>query len=215
LTLSIKKTDEYGHELAYRLACEQLTKIADIEQQCHKSDAQYIASSKTIIIKYLNQPYQITLPDVDISLTDKGEPVPIRDKILILHYLTQAKGTPLSSKTITYKELIEGINYFPTFYKRAIKPLVSYFGSEPQRLPETAKILGGYKVDYGDVAVTINAFSRVPITWVLWKGDDEFAPEGSILFDSTVSDYLTNDDIHVLCETIIWRLVKLLKAGIV
>jgi len=61
------------------------------------------------------------------------------------------------------------------------------------------------------VAVTINAFSRVPITIVMWHGDDEFAPQGSIIFDSTISDYLSTEDITVLCETIIWRLVDLLS----
>ena len=101
---------------------------------------------------------------------DSEEKVPIRDKILILHYLTQAKGTAISNKIIAYKELPEGTNYFPTFSKRAIKPLLAHFGKEPSRLIDAARKLGGYKADYGDVAVTINAFRRVPITLVLWRG---------------------------------------------
>lgn len=213
LTLSTSKNDEHGYELACRLAREQLADIANIEQQCRQSGAQYIDSQKVIIVKYLNQSYLITLPDVEISLMAEEERVPIRDKILILHYLTLAKGTPLSNKAITYKELPEGTNYFPTFYKRAIMPLVGYFGNEPHRLLDMARILGGHEADYGDVAVTINAFSRVPITLVLWKGDEEFAPEGNIMFDSTISDYLPIEDINVLCETIAWKLVKLLKIG--
>ncbi len=213
LTLSTKNNHEYGYELAYRLACEQLAKIDNIEQQCRKSDAQYIDSQKAIIIGYLNQSYLITLPDVEISLTDREEKVPIRDKILILHYFNMAKGTPLTNRVITYKELPEGANYFPTFYQRAIKPLVTYFGNEPHRLLDIARTLGGHEAGYGDAAVTINAFSRVPITLVLWKGDEEFAPEGNIMFDSTIADYLPAEDIIVLCQTIVWELVKGLKAG--
>ena len=211
LTLHTEKTDEYGLELALRLAREQLANIDNIEQQCLRSGAQYV--QKAVVIEYLNQSHLITLPDAEISLMAGEQPAPIRDKILILHYFTQAKGTPLSNHMITYQELKEGINYFPVFAKRAIKPLVSFFGMEPQRLLDIAGTLGGHKADYGDAAVTINAFSRVPVTLVLWQGDGEFAPEGNILFDSTIPDYLTNDDIHVLCETIAWRLVKLLKAG--
>ena len=124
-----------------------------------------------------------------------------------------SKGTPLTKKIISYKELPDGSNYFPTFSLRAIKPILDHFGREPERLVDTAAKLGGYKVDYGDIAVTISAFPRVPITFVLWKGDEEFPPEGNILFDSTISDYLSTEDINVLCETIAWRLVKLLKAG--
>ena len=201
---------EYGYELAYKLACEQLTGLDDIEQQCLRSDAQYrvIDSQKVIIIEYLNQSYQITLPDIEISLAEGKKEVPLRDKILILHYFTLAKGTLTTNKIIAYKELPEGASYFPTFSKRAIKPLLDHFGNEPRRLVDVAAKLGGHKADYGDVAVTINAFSRVPITFVLWRGDEEFPPEGSILFDSTISDYLSTEDINVLCETIAWRLIK-------
>ncbi len=213
--MSVRNTYEYGYELAYKLACEQLAKLGDIEQQSLKSSAQYLEvdSRKVIVIEYLNQSYLISLPDIEISLMDSEEPVPIKDKLLILHYLTSAKGIPLSDKLVTYRELPEGANYFPTFYQRVVKPLLDHFGKEPHRLIDVAGKLGGYKVDYGDVAVTINAFSRVPITIVLWKGDDEFAPEGNILFDSTISDYLPTEDISVLCETIAWRLVRLLKTG--
>ncbi len=207
---------EYGYELAYKLAGEQLAKFDNIEQQCLKSGARYqvIDSQKIIILEYLNQSYQIVFPDIDISLIDSEEEVPIRDKILILHYFTQAKGTPITNKVIAFRELPEGVNYFPTFSKRAIKPLLDHFGREPERLIGAAEKLGGHKVDYGDVAVTINAFSYVPITLVLWRGDEEFNPEGNILFDSTISDYLPTEDINILCETISWKLVKYLRESL-
>ena len=213
LKLSIRHNDEFGYELAYRLATERLAKTDDIGQQCRKCGATYLDSQQAITVEYLNRSYLITLPDIKISLPGKEEEVPLRDKILILHYLTQAKGTPISNETISFKEMPEGSNYFPTFYQRTIRPLVSYFGKEPQRLPEVARLLGGHKADYGDISVTINPFPRVPITLVLWRGDKEFAPEGNVLFNDTISDYLPTEDIIVLCEVTVRRLIKLLKAG--
>ncbi len=210
-----QNTYEYGYELAYKLACEQLARLEDVEQQCLRSGAQYLLtdSRKEIMVEYLNQPYRITLPDIEVSLTNSEEPVPLRDKILILHYLIRAKGTPISRKLITYKELPEGVSYFPTFFKRAVKPIVDNFGTEPHLLADAAAKLGGQKVNYGDIAVAINAFSKVPITFVLWRGDEELPSEGNILFDRTISDYLHVEDINVLCEVIAWRLVRLLKTG--
>jgi hypothetical protein len=215
LTLPIKKNDEYGYELAHRLACEQLAKINDIEGQCRKCGAQHLASPRAIALKYLNQAYLITYPDARISLKDnKDEEVPLLDRILLLHYFTQAKGTPLSNRLISFKELPEGAGYFPTFYKRAIKPLITYFGSEPSRLLDMARLLGGYEADYGDASATIDALSRVPLTLVLWEGDAEFSPEGSIMFDRTISDYLPTEDIIFLCQSTALRLVKLLKSAV-
>ena len=210
LTLPEQKGYDRAYELAYKLAGEQLAKIDDIEQQCHKSGTQYqiIDSKKTILIQYLNKSYLITLPSIEISLADSVEEVSTRDKALILHYFISAKGTPIANRLITFRELPEGSVYSPTFAKRTIKPLLDHFGQEPHRLIDAGEKLGGHKADYGDTAVTINAFSRVPITIILWRGDAEFAPQGNILFDATISDYLPTEDITVLCETIAWKLVR-------
>jgi hypothetical protein len=215
LPLPNQKNYEYGYKLAYNLACEQLGKVDDVEKQCLKSGARYLVidSQKLIIVEYLNQSYQITLPDIEISVVGSEVEVPIKDKILILHYLTLAKGVPITNRLIAFKELPEGANYFPTFSKRSIEPLINHFGKQPYLLIDAAGKLGGHKVDYGDAAVTISAFSRVPVTLVLWRGDEEFPPRGNILFDATISDYLSTYDIIVLCETITWKLVKLLREG--
>ena len=213
LTLPEQKVREYAHELALKLACERLANIEDITEQCRRSGTSYIPSEKSVILDYLNRTYRISVPDGNITFEAANEDVSIKDKILILDYFTRARGTPLTGKTITYKELHDGLNYFSVFASRTINPIVKFFGENPERLPDTAAALGGRKAEPGDVSVTIDAFPRVPITIVLWHGDTEFSPEGSILFDSTVADYLSNDDIHTLCENITWSLVRLLKAG--
>jgi hypothetical protein len=46
---------------------------------------------------------------------------------------------------------------------------------------------------------------------VLWKGDPEFPPNGNIMFDSTILDYQPVEDVNVLCQTIIWQMIKSLK----
>ena len=205
--------DGYDLKPAYKLAHEQLAKIEDIEQLCLKSGARYLVTGhqKEIAIEYLNQSYRVTMPNIQILLTDRQEEVSVRDKVLILHYLLSAKGAPITNKLIAFKELPGGGNYFRTFSKRAIEPLVEHFGEQPHLLIDTAGKLGGHRVAYGDTAIVINAFSRVPITIILWHGDEEFPPQGDILFDAAISDYLSTYDITVLCESITWRLVKFLR----
>jgi len=204
---------QYGSELAYKLAQEMLGAIADIEQQCRRSGAECSPAGNIITLRHLNREYQIGFPRGDVSLAGGGEAVPLRDKILVLHYFIRSKGTPLTGKIITYKELQEGINYYPTFFKRAINPIVENFKDKPGKLPEAARTLGGRLAEYGDIAVTIDAFPRVPVTIVLWSGDAEFAPDGNIMFDSTIVDYLPTEDITILCEIIAWKLVRLAKTG--
>ena len=195
------------NSLAYRLARQQLAGIPDIEEQCRKAGAQY--SEKSIILHYFNRTYFITLPDAEISLIDSSETIPIRDRILILHYLLTAGGTEPANKLIAFHELPEGNVYYTTFAKRTIQPLIDNFGSDSQLLLPLSRKLGGQKADYGDAAVTINAFPHVTITIILWRGDDEFPARGDVLFDATIAQYLPTEDVTVLCETIAWKLVGL------
>ena len=44
MTVPEQNVRDYAYELAYRIACEQLAGIDDIEQQCLNSGAQYKAT---------------------------------------------------------------------------------------------------------------------------------------------------------------------------
>jgi len=48
----------------------------------------------------------------------------------------------------------------------------------------------------------------VPLTFVLWRCDEEFPASASILFDSSITDYLPVEDIIVMSEIVAWKLVK-------
>ena len=198
---------ERGFDISYKLAHERLAKINNLKDQCRKSGARYLEPNE-IVINYLNQPYHITFPDIEILLEGTDTKVSLRDKILILHYFTEAKGALVTGKLIAYKQLPGGISYFPAFYKRAINPFVNHFGQNLELLIKAAAKFGGRESDHGDVSVTVNAFDHVPITLVLWRGDEELAPNGNILFDASISDYLSTEDVTVLTETLIWKLVR-------
>jgi len=147
LSLPEKKGYDRAYELALTIAGEVLVKTDSIVEQCRKSATQYqkLDSRDVIIVQYLNQSYVITFPDVTVSQKDSSDVVPIRDKLLILHYFNTAKGTSLSGTAITFRELPEGAVYYPTFSKRTIIPLVNYFGNNPQLLIEVGKKLGDRK----------------------------------------------------------------------
>jgi len=209
----LSSTDDqsiYNLNVAYTIACERLSAI-DIEEHCHRSDSGYQATEDgaVISVSFLNRNYQITLPDITFSMLDGQTDVDMRDKILIMHYLIGAKGTSATGKLITFRELPGGIVYYPTFTKRTMQPIAKHFGYKPDMLISTAELLGGQKTDMGDASVIIHAFNRVPVTLILWQGDEEFTPEVNLLFDSSITDYLESEDITVMSEILTWRLVSL------
>ncbi len=202
-----------NYATAFQLAREQMLKLADIEEQCRRSGAGFRVSSpqKEVILRYLNCSYTICFPDAQVSSVNGNEPVPVRDKILLLHYFVTAKGTPATHELITFRELPEGKVYYPTFYQRTIQSFLNYFSRQPQLLLEAGKRIGARQADYGDFAVTVDVFSRVPITFILWRGDAELATQGNIVFDANISDYLPTEDIIIACENTIRQLIKTMR----
>jgi hypothetical protein len=204
---SFEDISKESFELALNLATKKLSSMK-AEEICRNSGASRI-DDDTILIQYLNHPYQVALSTGEISLKDKEEDAPIKDRILILHYLTQARGTPFKNKLITYGQIEGGKFYVPTFIKRNIDPLLKSFSHRPDLLLELAQKVGGKSATYGDVSVSIDAFPRVRIFFILWKGDDEVPSNGTILFDGNIPHYLTSEDVCVLTETLVWKLVRM------
>ncbi len=201
-----------GFDLAFKLACMKLASMTP-EEICPNSGASRI-DANNILIRYLDRPYQVDISSGGISPEGKKGDVPVKDQILILHYLTQAKGTPFTNKIINYGQIEGGKFYVPAFIKRSIDPLLKCFGHRPELLLEVAQRIGGARAAYGDVSVSIDPFPRVRIFFILWKGDDEFPPNGNILFDGNIPHYLASEDVCVLTETVVWKLVRMASSSV-
>ena len=204
------KNDRTVYNLSDALTiAEKEFAAADIARQCQRSGA--LCSPQIITLNYLNEIYRINIPSAEVAFVDSKQPVPLREKILILHYFTQAKGTSLTGKQIPFRDLRGGLVYYPTFIKRTIEPLSNFFGKDPALLIGVGKILGARPGEIGDASLIIDAFARVPINIILWQGDDELKAEVNILFDANILDYLTSEDVTIVCETITWRLINYAK----
>lgn len=198
---------EESFGLALDLAIKKLT-ILNPEELCKKTGASPLDSHR-ILLSYFSQSYVIHLHNGKISLQEDPEAeIPLKDRILILHYLTQAKGTPWTHRLISYAQIQGGRVYCSVFQKRTVEPILNCFGNQPENLIQVAQELGGERASYGDASVSFYPFPFVKIVIVLWRGDEEVPPNGNILFDKNITDYLSAEDIAVVSETLIWKLIR-------
>ncbi|MDI6855094.1 MAG: DUF3786 domain-containing protein [Deltaproteobacteria bacterium] len=160
-----------------------------------------------LIVPYFGQPRRVAWPEITVTPADGEGEVPLTEQILILHYLERATGEPLSGINIDFRAVPEGSFYWSAFVSRAKKPLLEMFGRDPDFYLKVATAMGGIPVTLGDVSVQFQAFPLVPITHVLWRGDDEFDPDASILFDETISGHLSTEDIAALAGASVYRLM--------
>lgn len=199
----------YHH--AYRLACESL-KSADIEERAGKSGASFEKREDgnfLIRLAFLNRCCLIHFPQITVTYQDEAGEVPLWSTIVILHYLINSQGRALTGEWISFRQLSGGEIYYPAFEKRSEKPLLSYFAERMDLFEQSALALGGAKTTAGDKGIIIPALPRVPLALIFWRGDEEFPPEARILFDSTVASYLSTEDVAVLSQQAVFRLIAL------
>jgi len=198
-----------NYETAYREAADKLSQF-DIDGIAARSGTSMIVtgSSKALLLLFWGEQILVTHPQISVSYNNKKDDVPMWAKILALHYLIRATGTPARNEQITFKQLEGGLAYYPAFQRRSIIPLLDAYGTEPEKFMKAGLASGGLRSPYGDYALAFQAFPRVEVAFVLWKGDNEFPPTGSVIFDSSISDYLSTEDVAVLCNMLAIKIVK-------
>jgi len=179
-----------GYDDAITLAADKLSQMQP-EAVCEACGARY--ENGDFFLPWLNR---------ECSLSGAS----VTQKILWLHYLTANGAKKMSGQLIAYREAAPALFYEPNFYKRAVKPMVSYYEKEPKKLIETGLSLGGQKADHGDASVTIKVLPYVPLTFIIWEGGDEFPSDGNILFDKTAKTWFSPEDMAVLASTAVYEL---------
>lgn len=171
----------------------------------------YDLEKSRFTVPFLGEKYFVTYPDGDVKIANEITEAPIITAILLLHYLAQASGMELSKNWISFKELQGGSIYIEPFTHRAVIPFVKNFGGRIKEFGPAAEKLGGEQAEHGDIAYIIPALPRVPLLYILWEGDEEFPPNGTILFDNFANAFLPTEDYAFLGGMTVAALVNQLK----
>lgn len=134
--------------------------------------------------------------------------VTLVSKIIILHYINTASGIPLTGEKVAYGDIPACMHYDPVFEKRVLRPLVRAFGYDRHAFLDAGLGLGAREEQFGDASLTLFAFPKVPVTFVLWEGDSEFPPSAKALFDPSITGYLPLEDIVVISKLAAGRILK-------
>ena len=119
--------------------------------------------------------------------------------LMVLVYLTKTKDIKPTHTWVSEKGLKGGFTFFQGPHRLQVEELEKLFGSDPEVFLRAGKKMGGSEILYGDKGFALEVFPRVPLAYILWKGDEEFPPRIRVLFDATIESHLPLD--------IIWCMV--------
>ncbi len=155
------------------------------------------------------QPHLVTHPGGEV-VAAPDEPVHVAVRILLLHYLLTADGTPAAGTWSAYRELPDGLFYAASFAQRVEEPLARAFAASVEELDAfraAARAAGGDALTLGDASFRFVALPRVDVAVVVWAGDDEEPGEARVLFDANAGHNLAAEDLAGLGGQLAHRLV--------
>ena len=112
----------------------------------------------------------------------------IDDSIIMLNYLTYSShNVGTRGKWVTLKEIPNGgVMFFPAFQNMTVKRIIDKFSNSIKDFEVVCSKLGGEAINFGDKAYKFHVLPKVNICVVMWEGDEDFLPNVSILFESSV-----------------------------
>ena len=168
-----------------------------------------------LFLNFLNREIMLSWPELDFAYKGSDEKLPIQQQILLLHYVRGAcssSGAAITGEWISFQEVPDGKFYLDAFHRRAKNPMVQAFGPRPELLLKLAgEVFGAEPLNQGDVSVLVKALPLVPVALLIWKGDEEFPPEGNILFDRNILKMLSAEDIAWLSGMVVYPLMGMAR----
>jgi hypothetical protein len=202
-----------NYDDAERLAREAIARL-DPEVQAKRCGGRVIKSGQTfsiVQVDFFQTPVDVKFPEGKVTGPQVSE-IPIWERILVLHYLGGDAVAPAHTDWIGFQQVPSGGFYFDAFKRRAHDPLAKVFGREPQKLIEAGAAVGAQKADFGDAAVQVRVFPKVPVVAVVHGACDEFPADAKILFESSIHAYLCTEDVAVVGGLVAGRLIKAYRA---
>ena len=176
-------------------------------ESARRGACQWDEDSGCLLIRFLNKQYTVDSSEQKIFLED-GSEASFGDELCILAYLINAKDIPLANKLTPGQKLVGGQFFFRGHHSLPTEKLTKAFGDDPKRLLNSAEPLNASVCDFGDVSLRVQVLPRIPLTVVIWGGDEEFESRSSILFDETAASQMLLDALLMVVELTVKALIQ-------
>jgi len=194
----------------------QQLEVLDRQETSQRSGCQYVDNSDSYVVTLLNSKYEVNLAKKEWgSIQPCCMPVPAEflEQLCILAYLINSRQLPLTNRLVKAESLPGGEFFFRGPHILPTKKLAEVFGADPNLLYHAGMQLGAKKCNFGDASIELLVLPRIPLTFVVWAGDDEFGARASVLFDQTASEQLPLDGLLAAVNLAVGAIITAVSAS--
>jgi hypothetical protein len=182
-----------GYEIALNRAWDELEELSPSDE---------------FNVTFLKDIHEVRVSERLVLRQPAGVPAREEAAILVLHYLIglQKRGYRPGGEWVSFRQIEGGALFYPNLRDSTLVPLAESFGKDPEGLVRNLmECRGGRMVEGGDAAVEIEVLPEVAVRTVFWKGDEDFSPEATMLFDRGLAGVLSTEDIAVMLHLMVQR----------
>ncbi len=136
--------------------------------------------------------YRVSYPKLTAEGPD-GKEAGRFERGMLLYYLRGCPEQQPGSGWLTLRELPGGRFYGDAFQGYTGDLLARRLGHDPEALEDRCRNLGGRAEEVADLCYSFQFLPRVRVAVALWKGDSEFEPRTTVLFNGTATRHLPTD----------------------
>jgi hypothetical protein len=126
---------------------------------------------------------------------------PLLELVTVLYLINVTGLYPMDKDIVGVKDLKEA-HFFQGPHALKTEPLVRRYGTDLNGFNQVAKYLEGGPREMADTAYRLLPFPRVPLYYLLWKGDEEFEAQVTVLLDRSIENVLAADAIWALVNRV-------------
>jgi hypothetical protein len=115
--------------------------------------------------------------------------------LIALHHLKGCLEWKRDDEWVSFEQMPGARPFAAAFRERAVVPLAARFGGDPQELLRRGRPLGCRPLSMGDSSASFQAFPRLRLAVVIWRGDGEVPAGASLLFDRGGAATLPAEDL--------------------
>lgn len=189
-------------------------KKADPSEICARTGFAYDEEKRQFLVSFLGRSYQVSFPDFQTKCMDEKfwfDPVAEMNpaKILLVRFLLEGAQSQGTGKFLTYREVPWGEVYYRQFNGRCMMRLAFSYGNKLDAFSKACEAIGACRIKGGDCGFQFEIFPGYQVQFLLWEGDEEFAPSSQILFSDNFPAGFHAEDLVVICDILISTLKRL------
>ncbi|MGI6010019.1 MAG: DUF3786 domain-containing protein [Ruminococcus sp.] len=185
-------------------------KFADYDPSRIAGILNLAADEQYLYLTYFQMPYRLNLSNGHLEKQKDGEwntHLFFNETMAIYHLLWYTVDHPVLSGQWVPGHALDGVvSRNGNFPDPLLTPFAKKFEGKAKKLDEICRMMGGIKLEKGDVSYEFEAFPQIKLRMVFWEADEDFPAQVQVLVDKRVTDFIHFETVGCLISDLFEKL---------